>query len=736
MTDHANLEIRLRPLNEAGHYPVETSLRRPDSDATTDKTGEAKFDLQALKDLALKGDHKGYGQKLAASLFGAESVRDHFVEARQAAADQDPPLPLRVRLRIDAGAPELDRLRWELLHDPQKPGKRLAIDERVVFSRYLTSGDWRPVRTRPRAGIRALVVIANPSNLSEWQDEKGVKLEPVPVEEELARARKALLPIPVTALCSDLALAPAGKPTLPDMLSHLRDGYDVLYLVCHGALFKSGNPVLWLEDEKGKVDRVSAADTVRPDGRQELGLVSQLDALPRLPRLVVLASCQSASHTPEEEGHAAGPGEAEAEPASRETRAWAALGPRLAEIGVPAVVAMQGSITMKTVEGFMPILFTELRRDGHIDRAVAAARRAVVERWDWWLPVLFSRLGDGLLFGSHGLLVGEQPEVFWRTLLDNIVDGECTPFLGPGVTADLLPSPTDLAQTLASDYHYPLAYTDDLARVGQFIAAEDNRVLRKKVVRTLIDGFMRRQGLKPGPKDRKRGLSKTVVATEWLDRAQQLAEPEIHHRLASLDLPLYLTTNVDNFMTLALQAGRPKEERSRVRRLAVPWRQEGSQDSDGLHYDLDPPPSSEDPVVLHLFGTDDDLLSMVLTEDDYLDYLARISRDHEVLLPTNVNDILASTSLLFLGYDLHDLALKVILRGLLAKLDLGKWSMKHVAVQLEPSVIDPARQQEAIDYLRRYFSKSPKVEIDVYWGSTHQFVADLHSRWQQEVGHG
>jgi hypothetical protein len=70
----------------------------------------------------------------------------------------------------------------------------------------------------------------------------------------------------------------------------------------------------------------------------------------------------------------------------------------LAEIGVPAVVAMQGSVTMKTVKEFMPVLFTELLRDGYIDRAVAAARREVHGRWDWWLPVLFTRLQNGQLF--------------------------------------------------------------------------------------------------------------------------------------------------------------------------------------------------------------------------------------------------------------------------------------------------------------------------------------------------
>jgi hypothetical protein len=41
-----------------------------------------------------------------------------------------------------------------------------------------------------------------------------------------------------------------------------------------------------------------------------------------------------------------------------------------------------------------------------------------------------------------------------------------------------------------------------------------------------------------------------------------------------------------------------------------------------------------------------------------------------------------------------------------------------------------------MDYLRRYFSRSSGVEIDVYWGSVHQFVTEIHDRWQQEQGDG
>ena len=35
--------------------------------------------------------------------------------------------------------------------------------------------------------------------------------------------------------------------------------------------------------------------------------------------------------------------------------------------------------------------------------------------------------------------------------------------------------------------------------------------------------------------------------------------------------------------------------------------------------------------------------------------------------------------------------------------------------------------EEAIDYFQRYLGR---FNIDIYWGSTQQFVSELHSRWQ------
>ena len=331
------------------------------------------------------------------------------------------------------------------------------------------------------------------------------------------------------------------------------------------------------------------------------------------------------------------------------------------------------------------------------------------------------------MLGTRGHVLGDQGDSFWATLLANIADGECTPFLGPGVTSELLPTSNELGQLLSEEFHYPFANVSDLPRVAQFIGVTDNRRLRRRLQQRMVEGFKRRMGLKPDAQDGQVALSTLAAGANWGMESGRAIEGEIHGILASLRLPIYVTTNCDNFLKLALeqQLGKP------VRCMAVDWRKPLQQDAARPHFDFDPPATADNPVVVQLFGSDADLLSMVVTEDDYLDYLARIARDYEYLLPTSVHAALASTTLLFLGYRLEDLDLKIILRGLLPKLDLERWGMLHVAVQIEDTPEDPASQRDMVQYLERYFSRS---KIDVYWGSTQQFVADLHTRWQEYEG--
>ncbi len=75
-------------------------------------------------------------------------------------------------------------------------------------------------------------------------------------------------------------------------------------------------------------------------------------------------------------------------------------------------------------------------------------------------------------------------------------------------------------------------------------------------------------------------------------------------------------------------------------------------------------PDSTRPIVYHLHGHRSVPESLVLTEDDYIDFLVRISGD-SALLPPIIQSSLTNKMLLFVGYSLADWTFRVIFRGLL-----------------------------------------------------------------------
>jgi hypothetical protein len=370
--DYPELEIGLHRRDTAS-YAARIHFRDPQE--AVDRHAEVypiQFDFEEL--LQHGAEPVAYGKLLGKNLLGNQEVQVCLRRARDSAESAE--RPLRLRLSIDRWSVKLHSLRWETMRDPGAGDSLLTIDQRVLFSRYLGSFDMRPVRLRARSQFRALVVVANPSDLSEFTP-SGRPLTPIPVMEELDRARAALGPIPVTEL------AAPDHVTLNAIARKLGEDFDILYLVCHGALIK-GEPRLWLEREDGCAEVVSGLD-----------LLEMLKRLLRLPRLVVLASCQSA-----------GTGQ---ETRDTEEGVLAALGPRLAEAGIPAVVAMQGNIRQSTWAEFMKAFFNELLRDGQIDRAMCEARLAVYRQPDHWMPVLFTRLATGRLwysFSAFGLMTG------------------------------------------------------------------------------------------------------------------------------------------------------------------------------------------------------------------------------------------------------------------------------------------------------------------------------------------
>ena len=506
--------------------------------------------------------------------------------------------------------------------------------------------------------------------------------------------------------------------TLSAIDAALAEGCHILHLIAHGTYHAARDEsYLYLADELNQLDLVSADQFAALLARRLADVDQRYEE--KL-RLVFLASCETAKRSSKD--------------------AFLGVAPQLVTAGVPAVLAMQDLVPVQTSRTFSGSFYTSLLRHGQVDRATNDGRAAILTAnlHGAAIPVLFMRQRQAQLFGARGRVVGDDADSFWQLLLANIAEDRCTPFIGPGAHRDLLPSPSEIASQLADTYSYPFTDKDNLPRVAQFIGSQDSRQLRLDLMRLYREGLLTRLGLPADKEDdasgkssqqrsrkkRKRPsqqppLSKLIREANWSARSQALLESEIHHQLAALELPLYVTTNPDNFMLLALEAQGLDARRERL-----------NPPVEGQHYALSPPIDLDSSVVFHLFGTDEEPNSLITTQDEYLDFLTRVAWD-ETYLPTDVRAELASNTLLFLGYRFEDLDLKVILRGVLAQLNQVGHGRVGVAVQIEDAFADPAKQQEVVNYFRRYFTQ---VKIDVYWGSTHQFVADLHARWQAYEG--
>jgi hypothetical protein len=121
--------------------------------------------------------------------------------------------------------------------------------------------------------------------------------------------------------------------------------------------------------------------------------------------------------------------------------------------------------------------------------------------------------------------------------------------------------------------------------------------------------------------------------------------------------------------------------------------------------------------------------SVVLTEDDYFNFLIGVTRNRE-LIPKDILQALVNSSLLFVGFQLDDWQFRVLFHSLL---DQEGREMRrrylHVAVQIEPEEGRDLVPERARSYLEKYFDKSD--EISLYWGSAEDFTAELLAGWQQ-----
>lgn len=287
----------------------------------------------------------------------------------------------------------------------------------------------------------------------------------------------------------------------------------------------------------------------------------------------------------------------------------------------------------------------------------------------------------------------------WELLVDKVNRRQCTPFLGAGVSYPSMPTGAELSEELATRYPYPLTDKWNLPRVAQYVAT------------TFDAEFVKAR------------VAERVLQREK-ERAPDFSDPEQPHRiLADLRLPLYLTTNYDPLLSSAFEAVgvRPTV---RVSRWNFETRSEPG---------ITEPPSSVSPLVFHLHGIATNIPSMVLTEDDYVDFMTEAQVAPEDVVPLPIRTALATTNLLFVGYSLHDWNFRVLLRSLMRKVQ--KTSQRfNMSVQMKPAkdLVVTELRQEAEKFLCDYLETE---KVTVHWGDAGEFLRDLRRRCQQARAH-
>ncbi len=303
--------------------------------------------------------------------------------------------------------------------------------------------------------------------------------------------------------------------------------------------------------------------------------------------------------------------------------------------------------------------------------------------------------------------------VIWNRLCT----GNVVPFLGagasfvnrpPGATWDarkpvFLPSGRELSRLLAQEACFPSSDPrdlDDLAKVSSYYAdVAGRRPLRERLRQVLDRDYV------PGA---------------------------LHQFLASVPVPLVIvTTNYDTLLEQAFRAvGKPYDLvvypcDLREHANAVLWWPHGAAEPvfpgfNELNIDL-----AKTTVIYKMHGTiqhqDDQWDNFVITEEDYVEFLSRMTTNAAV--PSIFYEHFRTRSFLFLGYGLGDWNLRVVLKNLekylARKRPVGEDDDEEVlpswAIQLHPSELE-----------RRLWEKR---NVSIFDLTLDDFVAKLR-QWQ------
>ncbi|MFN8488263.1 MAG: CHAT domain-containing protein [Caldilineaceae bacterium] len=263
---------------------------------------------------------------------------------------------LRIRLRMN-DVPDLAALPWEYLHGPA-PYDFFALSTQTPVVRYLEMLQGAtPLQVQ--TPLHVLVLLSDPTDVAPRLD----------VEREWTRLKTTLEVLEQRGLIV-LERSKANLDSLQQRLQQQTKPVHILHFIGHGAFDEpSQTGGLLFEDANGSGQFVSA-DKFSTLLYDHLSL-----------RLAFLNSCEGARSGP--------------------ANLFAGLAQTLAQKRLPAVLAMQYTMSDNAAIELAASFYQALAHSYPVDAALAEARKTLytqTNRTEWGTPVLFMRAPDGMLF--------------------------------------------------------------------------------------------------------------------------------------------------------------------------------------------------------------------------------------------------------------------------------------------------------------------------------------------------
>jgi hypothetical protein len=326
----------------------------------------------------------------------------------------------------------------------------------------------------------------------------------------------------------------------------------------------------------------------------------------------------------------------------------------------------------------------------------------------------------------------------WNYFIPLISQQKLTPIISSKLSNNYLLGDRNVAEAWAEEIEFPFTDSSSLARVAQYysVKKKDENVAKVEYLDFLKEILYERAEAEPLADQRtyflgmlrkelpRRTVSKVATRLGYPIFERESDDPL--HILAQLPLRIYLTTSYHQFIEMALETvGKRPQTR------AYNWKRLEVNNSPVLSPHLEVEPSEDRPLVYHVLGIDSVSDSLVLTEDNYFDFLEAVTEDLETAgnIPPSVRSALSSTSLLLLGYDLFAWDFMTVFRRVIRSLH-NDLRPRSLAIQLDPEArvgIQDKRLVQVRNYLEEYFHV---YHFNIYWMDVKMFSQDLWKHWE------